>query len=152
VVHMNQLLEKTELSCNDEKGALVQVPNPFDFLGFEISGGKVLATQERADRWFDKLVGMRRRFRISQPNDGAAFLGALNAEISGVTGRHIPYYSMAENVEIYKNVDRKIARLTGGLRRRLELPPSSVAKAETWLWKYKRNHQKAKELAHRKYG
>ena len=151
VAEVHQALDARGLTVHAGKGVTTTFEAGFEFLGFWFEGDRVLVTQPRLDKWLQRLRGIHRKHVVGGLGEAEAFLAALNAEISGHRGRHIPYYSLADNVEVYQEVDARIRRLVGGVLRRSGLTTAAVAGAHDWARRYKRDYDQARARAERMY-
>ena len=78
----------------------------------------------------------------------------INREISGAIGMQVPYYSLANDLNAFKDLDRQIRETIGGIFRRLATNmdgPYRIESAFSWAWKYKKHYQSAQEEALRKF-
>ena len=146
------MLGERKLTVHRGKGVTTTFEEGFEFLGFVYEGARVLVTQPRIDKWLNRLRSIHRAHTLGGAMEAEGFVRALNAEISGHRGRHIPYYSLADNVEVYRQVDAQIRRMVGGVLRRSGMKPSVVTSAHDWARRYKRDYDAAKARAEARYG
>jgi RNA-directed DNA polymerase len=149
---LGELIHLKGLELQKDKGLLTTFEDGFEYLGFKFEGDQVFVPQKRLDRWLSKLHGIRRRFAVSEQGEGRLCLQALNREISGVTGRHLPYYSLADNISVYRVLDSQIRRLVGGIIRRSTGEEIVVTGAHDWVRRYKKNFPLAAARAIRLFG
>ena len=135
----------------------------FEFLGFNFKGGKVLVSGRKSLRWVRMYQGIARKYieRVNafDPPGGSneplrEMIVEFNSEISGATGMLVPYYSMADDLEPFRQLDRQIRRVIGGIFRRQNLKMEGgfrVESAHAWAWKYKRGYEKAMAAAQKKF-
>ena len=140
---LHEALGERGLTVHRGKGAMTTFEAGFDFLGFEYQGEQVRVTQPRIDKWLRRLRSIHKAHTLSEGGAPDALIAALNREISGLQGRHIPYYSLADNIEAYREVDAQIRRIVGAVLRRADLKPSVLESAYGWARRYKRDYDAA---------
>ena len=70
----------------------------------------------------------------------------INREVSGACGMQVPYYSLANDLSPFRELDRQIRIILGGFFRRLGKKMDGVFRIESahaWAWKYKRGYEVA---------
>ncbi len=156
-------IHQKRLSLSKAKTTWTSFEEGFEFLGFNFKGDKVFVSEKKSLRWIRMYQGIARKYieRINAFDPPGAsneplreMIGAFNRATSGATGMLVPYYSMADNLEPFRKLDRKIRRVIGGIFRRQNLKMEGdfrVESAHAWAWKYKRGYEKAMAAAQKRF-
>jgi RNA-directed DNA polymerase len=160
---LESAIRQKGLSLSKAKTKWTSFEEGFEFLGFKFKGGKVFVSEKKSLRWIRAYQGIARKY-IERVNafdpPGAAneplreMIGEFNRETSGATGMLVPYYSMANDLEPFRQLDRQIRRVIGGIFRRQKLAMKGEFRVESthaWAWKYKRGYKQAMAMAKKKF-
>ena len=135
----------------------------FEFLGFQFCGTKALVSEKKYLKWIQTYQGIGRRF-IRKINEGdkldeqkellRQMVYEINREVSGECGMQVRYYSLADDLEPFRQLDRLIRQMAGGVFRRLGLRMDGdyrLESAYSWAWKYKSDFAGAAEESTSKF-
>ena len=165
VAHQKLLkeLDALGLQLSKHKTSVKSFELGFEFLGFSFDDNQVRITENKAIKWIRSYQGITRKFARAienspLKNDRLSLLERMvreiNREISGAIGMQIPYYSLANDLTAFKDLDRQIRETIGGMFRRLGTNMDGsyrIESAFSWAWKYKKHYQSAQEEALRKF-
>ena len=154
-------LKKRGLQLSDSKTCLKSFDDGFEYLGFRFELNEVLISSNKSLKWIRTYQGITKRFvrlidntREQKLEILKQMITEINREISGVCGMQVPYYSLANDLAEFRELDRQIRETLGGVFRRLNQEMTGDFRLEsafTWAWKYKKNYRSAKSEAFNKF-
>ena len=158
-----QELHARGLEISRGKTKFTTFKDGFEFLGFDFCGTKALVSEKKYLKWIQTYQGIGRKF-IRKINEGnqldeqkellRQMVYEINREVSGECGMQVRYYSLADDLEPFRQLDRLIRQMAGGVFRRLGLRMDGVYRLESafaWAWKYKRDFAGAAEESTSKF-
>ncbi len=156
-------LDAAGLELRPSKSHRGRFATGFNYLGFRFHGDRLLIPEEKTQGWTQRLLSKvgRQRSDILGAQDRAdashklrLLVNHLNRELSGAEGMHLPYYSMGENLELYRAVDTRIRHAVSALTARWNLGLRGelrVASAYGWAWRHKKGRHQARQDAESRY-
>ena len=119
--------------------------------------------ESKALKWGRTYQGIARRFakKIKQASGSKEkdclleeMAREVNRAVSGASGMQVPYYSIADDLSSFKELDKQIRVILGGIFRRSERKMCGSVRLEsahTWAWKYKNSYENALQEAREKF-
>ena len=131
------------LELHGNKSHFSSFDRGFDFLGFRFQGDALEVAPDRIHklkRRFEALYRscLREHSTLPPAEQLEAVTRAFNVEISGTGSRHIGYYALADDLEVYREVDGYLSRMLGGLARRSGTS-LQLESCHAWAWRYKKD-------------
>jgi len=135
----------------------------FEFLGFSFEKDQVRVMESKSFKWGRTYQGIARRFaRAIKETSGnrekdrllEEMVWEVNRELSGASGMQVPYYSIADDLSPFQDLDKQIRVILGGIFRRSGKKmqgPLRIESAHAWAWKYKDNYRSAFQEAQEKF-
>ena len=135
----------------------------FDFLGFSFDKNRVRVMESKALKWGRTYQGIARRFAVaikqaSRNKEKDCLLEEMvwevNREVSGASGMQVPYYSIADDLSPFMELDKQIRVILGGIFRRSGKKMRDSLRLESahaWAWKYKNSYKDALQEAQEKF-
>jgi RNA-directed DNA polymerase len=165
LAHRNlaQALEVRGLALSKAKTWKKSFKEGFDFLGFSFDKDRVRVMESKALKWGRTYQGIARRFakKIKQASGSKEkdclleeMAREVNRAVSGASGMQVPYYSIADDLSSFKELDKQIRVILGGIFRRSERKMCGSVRLEsahTWAWKYKNSYENALQEAREKF-
>ena len=157
------IIDSKGLSLSQSKTKTTSFSEGFEFLGFQFKSRQLIISKKKSARWIRAYRGIARRYLENchaaegelESDHLRLMVVTINRAISGVSVFQIPYYSMADDLEPFKQLDRQIRQLVGGIFRRQDLKMNGkfrIESAYSWAWKYKRDYDKAALLSKKQFG
>jgi retron-type reverse transcriptase len=156
-------LDVRELTLSKAKTWKKSFKVGFDFLGFSFEKDQVRVMDSKALKWGRTYQGIARRFAKAIKQESRSkekdclleeMVREVNREVSGASGMQVPYYSIADDLSPFKELDKQIRVILGGIFRRSGRKMCGSLRLESahaWAWKYKNSYQDALQEARKNF-